>query len=70
MVSPTQHELERLIPELSIGQLQQVVDFAKFLRWKEERRDWQEFGKKQLAGAYGDDEPEYTLADIREESTT
>ena len=48
MISSTQHELERLIPELSIGQLQQVVDFAKFLRWKEERRGWQEFGKQRF----------------------
>ena len=32
----------------------------------QEREDWAWFGRQNLARAYGDDEPEYTLADIKE----
>lgn len=67
MTATVKSELERLIPELSPDEMQQVVKFAKFLRWQGERGEWQRFGEQQLARAYGDSEPEYTLADIREE---
>ena len=30
-----------------------------------ERREWAALGAQSLARAYGDDEPEYTIADIR-----
>ncbi len=30
-----------------------------------ERAEWYELGKHSLARAYGDNEPEYTLADIK-----
>lgn len=30
-----------------------------------EREDWARFGRQNLARAYGDDEPEYTMADIK-----
>jgi len=43
----------------------EVLDFAKFLSAQEEREAWSAVGRKQLAKAYGDDEPEYTEADIR-----
>ena len=32
----------------------------------EEREDWMLLAEQALARAYGDDEPEYTLADIKE----
>lgn len=31
----------------------------------EERAEWARFGRHNLAAAYGDDEPEYTAADIK-----
>jgi len=68
MTAAAQNELERLLPDLSAAQMRQVLDFAKFLQWQEDRREWQRFGKQQFARAYGDNEPEYTLADIREDS--
>ena len=33
----------------------------------ENREAWSQFGRTQLAKAYGDDEPEYTEADIKPE---
>lgn len=66
MAAPAQ-ELEQLIVDLSEEQVREVVNFAKFLRWSEERREWREFGQQQFAKAYADDEPEYTLADLRPE---
>ncbi len=32
----------------------------------EERADWARLGRHNLAAAYGDNEPEYTAADIKE----
>ena len=31
----------------------------------QEREDWARFGRQNLARAYSDDEPEYTMADIK-----
>ena len=43
------------------------MDFARFLSFNEDREGWQEFGRKQLARAYGDGEPEYGPDDIKPE---
>jgi hypothetical protein len=48
--------------------LRQVLDYARFLSWAEEREEWQHFGRLQLARAYGTDEPEYTEADLKKGS--
>ena len=55
-------EVLRLLPESRLGE---VVDFARFLSWREEREAWKQFGRSQLAKAYGPDEPEYSLDDIK-----
>ena len=47
--------------------VQEVLDFATFLRSQEDREAWQEFGRQQLSRAYGDDEPEYGPQDIKRE---
>jgi len=39
----------------------ELLDFAEYL---EEREAWQRIGLAHLAQAYGEDEPEYTTADI------
>ena len=59
--------LEGIIDGLPENRLQEVLDFARFLSLQEEREGWQEFGRRQLACAYGEDEPEYGLDDIRTE---
>jgi hypothetical protein len=57
--------LEPLLETLSEERLQQLVDFARFLAVEDERQGWERFGQSQLARAYGPDEPEYTVDDIK-----
>jgi len=59
--------LSQVLDQLPDDRLDQVLDFARYLSWQEERREWQQFGRVQFAKAYGDDEPEYTPADLRKD---
>lgn len=45
-----------------------LLDFARFLTAESERDAWQQVGIGHFAMAYSDDEPEYTLADLRQGS--
>ena len=56
--------LDPLLETLSEDRLRHLIDFARFLAWEDERRDWRQFGQAQLAPAYGPDEPEDTEADV------
>jgi hypothetical protein len=47
--------------------LREVLNFAEFLSWQEERAAWRAFGQAQLARAYGPDEPQYSVADLKPE---
>lgn len=59
--------LKKLIEELPEERLQEMLNFGEFLNWQEERAAWQTFGRGQLAQAYGPNEPEYTVADLKSE---
>ena len=59
--------LEGILQGLPENRLEEVLDFARFLSFQEDREGWQEFGRRQFARAYGEDEPEYGLGDIRPE---
>jgi hypothetical protein len=59
--------LERILEALPEERLREIVDFAEFLSWQEERARWRQFGQAQLARAYGSNEPEYTSADLKSE---
>jgi hypothetical protein len=61
-------DLEPLLQELPDDRLRELIDFARFLAWQEERKNSQDFGQSELAKAYGPDEPEYTLSDIKPRS--
>ena len=64
----TNRELwEGVLQNLPENRLQEVLDFARFLSLQEDREAWQEFGRRQLARAFGEDEPEYSLDDIKPE---
>jgi hypothetical protein len=54
------------LPDERVGQ---VLDFARFLAAREERAEWERFGRTQIDRAYGADEPEYTEADVKPQAT-
>ena len=62
---PVKELIDELLEKLPDERLRQLLDFARFLGWEEERADWQRFGQAQLSRAYGPDEPEYTEADLK-----
>jgi hypothetical protein len=55
--------LRKLIEDMPEEHLREVLNFAEFLSWQEERSAGRAFGKAQLARAYGPDEPDYTIAE-------
>ncbi len=59
--------LDKLLEGLPEERLRDIVDFAQFLSWQEERTAWRQFGQSQLARAYGPNEPEYSPADLKRE---
>jgi hypothetical protein len=59
--------LETHLENLPDDRLRELLDFVEFLNWRDEREGWRVFGQEQLARAYGPNEPEYTLADLKEE---
>ena len=59
--------LDDVLQGLPENRVQEVLEFARFLSLREDREAWQEFGRRQLARAYGNEEPEYTLDDIKPE---
>jgi hypothetical protein len=61
----TREQLDDVLRRLPADRLGQVLDFARFPAWQEERADWQQFGRSQLARAYGEDESEHTEADLK-----
>jgi hypothetical protein len=63
-IKKTLDELLAMMPE---EQLREVLDFTRFLHARQEQQEWRGFGTRQLARAYGSDEPEYTEADLKPE---
>jgi hypothetical protein len=59
--------LNQVLDGLPEERVREVLDFAMFLKWRDEDQLWQQFGLEQLAKAYGPDEPEYTEADMKPE---
>jgi hypothetical protein len=64
-----QEQLSEVVQEMPEARVRQVLDFARFLSWEDEAQAWRAFGKAQFARSYGDDEPDYTVADLREEAS-
>ncbi len=63
----TKEALEQILVELPENRLGEVVEFARFLSAQGESEAWRQFGRSQLAKAYGSDDPEYTEDDIKPE---
>jgi DnaJ-domain-containing protein 1 len=56
--------LDGILQTLPEDRLQEVLDFARFLSLQEDSEAWREFGRRQFAHAFGEDEPEYSRGDI------
>lgn len=61
--------LHKVLDEMPEERLKAVLDFAEFLGWQEERDEHRHFAMSQLAKAYGDNEPEYMLSDLKTRNT-
>ena len=61
--------LETYLEVLPEERLRELLHFAEFLKWQQERSEWQQFGRTQFARAYGKDEPEYTMVDVKRVAT-
>lgn len=57
--------LAAAVATLPADRLQTLLDFAEHLGMKDWREEQQRLALANLARAYGDDEPDYTLADIQ-----
>lgn len=60
--------LEKVLDTLPDDRLREVLDYAEFLSWRDESEAWRTFGKSQLANAYGSNEPDYSIADLKKEA--
>ncbi len=60
-------KLDLILGRLPADQIADILRFAEFMTWQEERTAWQSFGRAQFARAYGANEPEYTTADLKAE---
>ena len=65
----TREALEKLLESLPDDRLRELLDYAEFLRGHESTA-WRQFGRGQLARAYGPNEPGYTAADLKPELNT
>lgn len=65
------HEaLANVLSTLPEERLKEVLDFAEFLRLKQEQEDWQKAGLTHFARCYGPDEPDYGSADPAGDQTS
>jgi len=63
----TREALQQILGELAEHRLSELLDFARFLSWQDERRAWRQFGYVQLARAYGPNEPDYNGEEVKPE---
>jgi hypothetical protein len=59
--------LKELADKLTNENLIQLLDFAQFLRMKQEANEWSLAGSASIEKCYGVEEDEYTEADIKPE---
>jgi hypothetical protein len=59
--------LLELVTKLPEERAAEILQMAQSVLDEQEREDWRGLGLRSFARAYGDDEPDYTEADIRPE---
>jgi hypothetical protein len=73
-VQEIKQEIHKVIEEVPEPVLNDVLEYLKHIKDTsitpddEERKFWLDISKKGLSRAYSDDEPEYTIADVKEQN--
>ena len=62
----TREALDKLLGSLPDERVREVLDFVQFLHGRESAA-WRQFGQAQFARAYGPNEPDYSVADLKPE---
>lgn len=57
--------VQQVLDVLPEDRVREVLNFARFLAQVDETDQWRQFGRRQFARAYGDDEPDYSEADLK-----
>ena len=57
--------LVELLERLPEERVQEILNFARSVSSTEEREEWAQFGREQFSRAYGENEPESTIGDIK-----
>jgi hypothetical protein len=63
-----QEALAEIFVHLPESRQDELLEFAQYLSWREQREAWRDFGREQFAKAYGPDEPLYSADDLLPES--
>jgi hypothetical protein len=57
--------IQKALDDLPDERVREVLEFARFISQADEARDWRTFGESRFGRAYGNDEPDYSEADIK-----
>jgi hypothetical protein len=66
-MTTTLQSIQGVLQKLDEDQLRRVLEYAQALGSQDEHDLWRRFGRNQFARAYGDNEPEYSEADVKPE---
>ena len=64
-----QKAIQELVEGLPDERVREVLDFARFIAQTNDADEWRAFGQRQFSRAFGDDEPEYSEADLKPRAT-
>ena len=70
-IQELKQEIHKVIEEVPEPVLNEILEYINHIKYTaiipdEEREIWLDMSKKGLSRAYSDDEPEYTMKDIKE----
>jgi len=66
-IMSTGEALKQILDGLPEDRVNELLDFARFPTRQEDRQAWRQFGQNQLARAYGPNEPDYRVEEVKPE---
>jgi hypothetical protein len=61
----TREQLDAVVSQLPEETLSQLLHIARRMALDKDWAEWERLSQEQFARAYGPDEPEYTMADVK-----